>query len=319
MRLLATTSLQSGNNATAITALLTTQGTQGTSITSLQTLTSTHTSNITALQTTQGTQGTSITGLQTTQGTQGTSITALQTTQGTQGTSITALQTTQGTQGTSITTLQTTQTAHTASIASLNTTSTSNTSAIATLLVSVSTLSTRGAEAPLPYYANDHAARAGGLAQYAMYRTGPTAFTMRQTADIQYMYNFDGGGALFAPTSLGDPTWTIERWALIPQLRQLTMVQIASLSTSVTFGLSGGGTFNCIAQGSSNWSGSLVNPPTNTWRQFGAQCSSSGLISYWILPTSGGSFQMGTLTTGSALTSALGNIQFTVGMNYTSD
>ena len=97
------------------------------------------------------------------------------------------------------------------------------------------------------------------------------------------------------------------------------MVQIASLSTSVTFGLSGGGAFNCIVQGSSNYTGTLVNPPTNTWCQFGAQCSSAGLISYWILPTSGGSFQIGTLATGTALTTALGNVQFTAGVNYTSD
>ena len=38
-----------------------------------------------------------------------------------------------------------------------------------------------------------------------------------------------------------------------------------------------------------------------------------------ILPTSGGSFQMGALATGTALTTALGNVQFTVGMSYTSD
>jgi hypothetical protein len=173
---------------------------------------------------------------------------------------------------------------------------------------------------PLPYYANDSAARTAGLKQYAMYRTGPTTFTMRQTADVQYMYSFNGGGAIDVAVGLGDKAWTIQWWAYIPQLRQLTMVQIASPSTSVTFGLSGGGTFNCIVQGSSNWSGSLINPPTNTWCQYGAQCNSSGLISYWILPTSGGTFQMGTLSTGTALSAAaLGNVQLTAGMNYTSD
>ena len=303
---LATTTLQSGNNATAIAALQTTQGTHGTSIT--------------ALQTTQGTQGTSIAALQTTQGAQGTSITALQTTQGTQGTSITALQTTQTAQAASITTLQGNHTSDLAAITALQTSTTSNTVTIASLIVDMASLSTQATAAgPLPYYTNDSAARAGSLAQYALYRTGPTAFTMRETADLQYMYNFDGGGALFAPMSLNYNTWTVQWWANIPQLRQLTMVQIATPSTSVTFGLSGGGAYNCIVQGSSNWSSTLVNPPTNTWCQFGAQCNSSGLISYWILPTSNGTWQIGTLSTGSALTAALGNIQFTVGMNYTND
>ena len=288
---LATTSLQSGNNATAITAL----------------------------QTTQGTHGTSITALQTTQGTQGTSIAALQTTQGTQATSITALQTSQGVQDTNITYLQSCATLFEAEIAANYNSQMDFISQLGVVNTTLTGLSANSASGPLPYYANDSAARAGGLKQYALYRTGPTTFTMRETADVQYMYSFDGGGALDVPVGLGNNTWTIQWWAYIPQLRQLTMVQIASINTSVTFGLSGGGAYNCIVQGSSNWSGSLVNPPTNTWCQYGAQCNSSGLISYWILPTSGGTFQMGTVSTGSALTTALGNVQLTMGMNYTSD
>ena len=175
-------------------------------------------------------------------------ITALQTLTTNQGTSLTALQTTQTAQATSITTLQTTQTSQATTLSTLQTQSTANSTAISGLQTTVSTLQTSASTSSgaLPYYADDKAARAGGLPRYALYRSSKFSFNMRCTADQQYVYNFSGGGLMYVPVGLGDTNWTIEWWGYLPRLFQLTMVQIASATQSISFGLSGGGAFNVM-------------------------------------------------------------------------
>jgi hypothetical protein len=245
---------------------------------------------------------------------------------------ITALQTLTTNQGTSLTSLQTTQTAHTGRIAALESSQTSqdgtlsslqiqctsnavNVTGLQTAVTALQSTASTASSAPtaLPYYANDSEARTANLPRYALYRNSPFGFAMRVTADKQYMYNFAGGGLYYVAVSLGDTNWTVDWWAYIPRLFQRTMVQIANLTKSISFGLSGGGAFNVMGSGINV---SLANPPTNTWCHFGAQ-NNGGTITYWMSPLSGGTFQMGSAT--SSFTGPLGNIQFTVGANYTTD
>ena len=84
---------------------------------------------------------------------------------------------------------------------------------------------------------------------------------------------------MYVPVGLGNTNWTPEWRAYIPRLFQLTMVQIASPTQSISFGLSGGGAFKVIGPGI-NATG-LGNPPTNNWRYFGAQ-NNGGAITYWM-------------------------------------
>jgi hypothetical protein len=123
----------------------------------------------------------------------------------------------------------------------------------------------------LKYYANDRAARIGGVPQFGLYRNGPASFTMRYSADAAYAMVFNGAAnyntGFSQNSSLG---WVLEWWGFIPRLFQQTMLAIVTPSKTIAFGLTGGGAYNCMSNdGAFNFS--LAQPEVNTWYLFGAR------------------------------------------------
>ena len=84
--------------------------------------------------------------------------------------------------------------------------------------------------------------------------------------------------------------WTIEWWAKTYRLFQQTMISLSSGTKTVSFGLSGGGAFNCtLSDGTQN---SLAQPQVNTWYLFGAQ-HNGNVINYYMLQ--GGAYSASTI------------------------
>jgi hypothetical protein len=139
---------------------------------------------------------------------------------------------------------------------------------------------------------------------------------MRYTADAAYAMVFNGANnystTFSQNSSLG---WVLEWWAYIPRLYQQSMLSLITPSKVITFGLSGGGAFNCISSdGALNFS--LAQPEVNQWYLFGARwLFGTNTMTIYMLKqgTNSGNAMQQTSATAFQHTSPMGSVTLYVG------
>jgi hypothetical protein len=134
----------------------------------------------------------------------------------------------------------------------------------------------------LPFAVSDMDARRKGIPQYSLYRqTVRGLYVMRYLADSAHQMNFTGGQSYMIQTlvSSANGGWTIEFWAKIPRLFQQTLlcIQTTDQFQTLSFGLTGGGSFNMTWNGGTY---ALAQPEVNEWYLFGCQITGSTALLY---------------------------------------
>jgi hypothetical protein len=104
---------------------------------------------------------------------------------------------------------------------------------------------------------------------------------MRYLADSAFQMNFGGNQSYAVRTTVSNVRggWTLEWWAKIPRLFQLSMICMTAINSydKITFGLTGGGAFSVNFPGGFQ---SLAQPEINEWYLYGCQCYNDTMTLY---------------------------------------